>query len=811
MIRFFISTILCLISFNSNYPQWTNQNPAPDGNDLWSTFFIDDTGWIVGEFGFIKKTTNAGLDWIKQTSGTSLTLRSVQFIDQNTGWICGDEGLIIKTTNGGQNWLELTSGISEKLVDIHFYDLNIGWVVGDCETILKTTNSGTSWTIQSSGTSFNLNSVDFVDAFTGYALGDTTLLKTTDGGLNWIEKSPIFTICTNLNSVEFIDTNTGFIGGAEAGAFRRIYKTTDGGESWTSCVLQNIEGDENSDLMKIKGDEFWGITSIFFKDSDNGYAVGGGRYKNIFTTTNGGSTWESKCDEGIYSGGLFSVTGKGWAIGSSGQIFITEDDGNSWVHILSGSGYAYDDINSVFFINENIGWATGRRHLDYNWDFILKTTNGGKLWKTQYCVGSGWINQLHCVSFIDINNGWVIGDSKILRTTNGGADWVEQTSGTTNSLNAITFTDVNNGTAVGSSGTILRTTNGGSNWTQQTSGTTNELYGVSFTDVNNGISVGSNGTILLTTNGGTTWNSVTSGTTNTLNGIKFFNSNLGMCVGDMGTVLFSSDAGENWVAKSSGISNDLKAVTFTNSTSVWIAGSNGKILSTTDLGNNWISYDLVTTNDLTSLFFINESMGWIGGLNGTILKYQIDVTPVELVSFTAYVQNNSVVLNWQTATELNNSGYQIECKANNANWIILGFVPGYGNSISPNSYSYIDNSSFGGNQYYYRLKQIDIDGSYKFSDVIEVEIVPTQFELSQNYPNPFNPSTTIRFSLPQTTQIKINLFNILGEQVATLADGIYESGYHKVTFNAINLPSGTYVYRFESSEFAQVKKMILIK
>ena len=84
------------------YPQWTNQNPVPDGNDLWSTFFIDDTGWIVGEDGFIKKTTNAGLDWIQQTSGTTITLRSVQFIDQNTGWICGDGGLIISTTNGGQ-------------------------------------------------------------------------------------------------------------------------------------------------------------------------------------------------------------------------------------------------------------------------------------------------------------------------------------------------------------------------------------------------------------------------------------------------------------------------------------------------------------------------------------------------------------------------------------------------------------------------------------------------------------------------------------------------------------------------------------
>ena len=95
MKTFYVSFIF-LLTFSITHAQWTNQNPVPDGNDLWSTFFIDDTGWIVGEDGFIKKTTNAGLDWIQQTSGTTITLRSVQFIDQNTGWICGDSGLLSK-------------------------------------------------------------------------------------------------------------------------------------------------------------------------------------------------------------------------------------------------------------------------------------------------------------------------------------------------------------------------------------------------------------------------------------------------------------------------------------------------------------------------------------------------------------------------------------------------------------------------------------------------------------------------------------------------------------------------------------------
>jgi hypothetical protein len=186
--------------------------------------------------------------------------------------------------------------------------------------------------------------------------------------------------------------------------------------------------------------------------------------------------------------------------------------------------------------------------------------------------------------------------------------------------------------------------------------------------------------------------------------------------------------------------------------------------------------------------------------------------PVELTSFTSKYLNDKVQLNWQTKTEVNNYGFNVERRINEGEWDKIGFVEGHGNSNSPKEYSYTDKELFaGGSKFQYRLKQIDTDGQFEYSDVVEVEVVPDQFELSQNYPNPFNPSTTIRFSLPQAAQIKINLYNMLGEQVASIAEGMYESGYHKVTFNASNLPSGTYIYRLESSDFVQVKKMMLIK
>jgi hypothetical protein len=186
--------------------------------------------------------------------------------------------------------------------------------------------------------------------------------------------------------------------------------------------------------------------------------------------------------------------------------------------------------------------------------------------------------------------------------------------------------------------------------------------------------------------------------------------------------------------------------------------------------------------------------------------------PVELTSFTAAYKNSAVMLSWKTETEVNNYGFNVERRINEGEWDSIVFLEGYGNSNSPKEYSYSDKDLFkGGTNFQYRLKQVDSDGSFEYSDVIEIEVIPDQYELSQNYPNPFNPSTTIRFSLPEATQVKINLFNMLGEQVATLAEAMYESGYHKITFNASSLPSGTYIYRLESGNFVQVKKMVLIK
>lgn len=193
------------------------------------------------------------------------------------------------------------------------------------------------------------------------------------------------------------------------------------------------------------------------------------------------------------------------------------------------------------------------------------------------------------------------------------------------------------------------------------------------------------------------------------------------------------------------------------------------------------------------------------------VKYIEPPFPVELTSFTGRVTNEFVQLNWETETEINNYGFNIERKSETSEWTNIGFVLGNGNSNSTKKYNYNDTEPIGGSKFLYRLKQIDNDGKFEYSDVIEVEVIPTRFELSQNYPNPFNPSTTLMFSLPKQTQLKISIYNMLGELVETVAEGQYEAGYFKTNLILSNLASGIYFYRLESKDFTQTRKFVLIK
>jgi len=188
---------------------------------------------------------------------------------------------------------------------------------------------------------------------------------------------------------------------------------------------------------------------------------------------------------------------------------------------------------------------------------------------------------------------------------------------------------------------------------------------------------------------------------------------------------------------------------------------------------------------------------------------EADALPVELTSFTARAAGNVVTLNWETATEVDNNGFDVE-RNSTGTWQKIGFVEGHGTANSPKYYTFTD-KSVTGNKIQYRLRQVDNDGTFEYSNVVEVELAPTTFTLDQNYPNPFNPTTMIRFSLPTASVVTLNVYNTLGEKVVTLLNGAMESGYHQVSFDAANLPSGLYLYEIKAGEFSSIKKMVLLK
>ncbi|MFZ4621667.1 MAG: TIGR03790 family protein [Bacteroidota bacterium] len=189
-----------------------------------------------------------------------------------------------------------------------------------------------------------------------------------------------------------------------------------------------------------------------------------------------------------------------------------------------------------------------------------------------------------------------------------------------------------------------------------------------------------------------------------------------------------------------------------------------------------------------------------------------DALPVELTSFSAHVVNGSVELLWNTATEMNNRGFEVERKAADS-WNKVGFIEGNGTSNSPKSYSFIDNSVNGGT-YSYRLKQIDRNGSFTYSTIVSVNapVREQSFALGQNYPNPFNPSTTINFAVKQAEQTTIKVYSITGQEVATLFNDVAQPGQvYNMKFDGKNLSSGTYIYTLRSASRNEVRKMQLMK
>jgi photosystem II stability/assembly factor-like uncharacterized protein len=458
-------------------------------------------------------------------------------------------------------------------------------------------------------------------------------------------------------------------------------------------------------------------------------------------------------------------------VGDHGTILRTIDGGENWLYLPHDTT---DWLSSVYFVNDNIGCIVGGLGI------IKKTTDGGNSWIGQ--LYGGCCLYLSSVYFVDENNGWVVGVNSgdgppsgiIYKTTDGGINWIYNAGLELGQCSSVFFVNIDTGWVVGSSWgacKLLKTTNSGEMWVEQGIGLNSWPVDVYFIDENIGWTVWADGSILKTT-----------------------------------------DGGENWINQPSGFTNYLYSVQFVNQSTGWAVGTNGIILNTKDGGINWISQPSGTSNDLYSINFANENAGWVVGENGTILKTINGggTIPVELTSFTASAQSGYIELNWSTATEINNLMFEIERSKENSDFVSIGFVEGNGTTTEEHHYNFMDKDVSGFLRY--RLKQVDFDGSYEYSGIIEVEALGNfSYELSQNYPNPLNPSTTISFSIPNSGLVTFKVYDVLGNEVATLVNEEKPAGSHSIEFNASRLVSGIYFYTINAGDFVETKKMILLR
>lgn len=385
-----------------------------------------------------------------------------------------------------------------------------------------------------------------------------------------------------------------------------------------------------------------------------------------------------------------------------------------------------------------------------------------------------WIQQnggttvtLYNIDFIDANTGWIVGTaSKILKTTNGGINWITQIPAIplNRELNDIQMFDAITGYIAGWTNTFLKTTDGGLNWLN-ISVPQGQYNALSFINAQTGWLCSFQGVIRKTTNGGLNWDSLSTGSGGPLRDIQFMNLQTGWVVGDGGYIRKSTDGGNNWFFQFFGTTADFwrNSLCFINLNTGWVVGYNNRIFRTTNSGIQW---DTISLTPGICLHFVNNLTGWTAGDDGDIYK----------------TTNGGLNFYPQTIPVTGGFFTDIEFVNDTTGWAVD----------------------------VYAILHTTNGGTYVAVEPISYNI-PDEYILYQNYPNPFNPKTNIEFSLSQEDNVKITIFDVLGREVYRVFEGKLKAGSYKFEFNGESLSSGIYFYTFYYSNGKITKKMILNK
>ncbi len=688
-------------------------------------------------------TASAQWEW-KNPRPQANDLNDSYFIDEMNGWAVGDYGACIKTTDGGETWEHLQMPINTWYESIQFVNNNKGFIADWSGNLLTTTDAGYNWSVQHFDNYSRLK-VFFIDPNYGWLLstnGAEKIYRTTDGGETWTFH-PLITSNWMLD-LYFIDTLKGFV----TGGFGEILLTTNGGINWSYV---------NSPVTEF-------LHKIFFKNNSEGFIIGANG--TFLQTTDGGITWDYRT-VGQYSleDISFFDAMNGIMVGGSPKVYLTTDGGTSWLDRTYNTISTWA-LNSCNFLSETDCIIFGTI------GDIYKSATKGTSWTSKV---TGYRNTYSDLVFLNSTTGFTVGsEGTLLKTFDGGDTWYKSVQITNEKLTSITFSDNMHGWVAGTNSVFLKSISGGIGWTIDTIPDCIDLYSVDFINNYVGWVAGNYSKILKTTDGGNIWipQPINFSYIIDFSSLSMVDENVGYVCGiyrsfypTRGIIFKTTNGGANWDSLFA-INGGFKSIFFKDSLDGWVVGG-GTTIHTSDGGFSWSNVPIGGGDDI----FFDENLNGIKISNTDILGSNIAVTTDG---------GESWINQPRFADRSLYAAYIIE-----NNFWVTGH---YGTII------FSDNPIITG-----MIHSID---DYKKLD---------NYILSQNYPNPFNPVTRIQYAIGSRQFVTLIVFDLLGREIATLVNEENPAGTYEVFFDGKHLPSGIYFYQLRAGDYRETKKMVMLK
>jgi photosystem II stability/assembly factor-like uncharacterized protein len=690
---------------------------------------------------------------------------TTKVVNANVIWGIGTTR-IVRSVDGGTTWTNVTGNAvvgGGGFFGLDALDSSNAWAATGNGIIYRTTNGGATWATQINVTGTFFNGLKMINANLGYAQGDPVggrwiLLKTTNGGTLWdtLPRLPASSATEAgwNNSFFWTDSLHGWFGTNTS----RVYRTTNGGQSWTSATTPAANS-----------------FGVAFYNRTNGIAI----FQTapfVATTADSGKTWTAATGVTTTPAGVTVVPGSTTAyLNTATDIFISTNSGAAWtneatfatenghvnalnaanVWYLGGTAtalkrntYVAAQFHAIQAVTANIVWTGGDNGT------YARTTNGGTTWQLSAVPGATTMSFFDVAAF-DANTAYLCGtntsgaDGRIYKTTNGGATWTLQLQSTTTGtfFNGIAAWDVNNlvaeGDPVGGEFQVFRTTNGGTNWLPVAADSIPNPLSGEFGGFADG------GDIITTQGTDNAWFGTAYGGTPT----------------NPRRVLRTTNRGVSWQVSNTPLNDGIAGLEFKDALNGFAVSSNAtnNIARTADGGVTWT---LVT------------------GSQPSGPKYAVNYIP----------NSNQVMVSGTSGT-----GYSFN---NGTTWVSIDAISSVGISFATATAGYATRTGLG--------LIVKFNGTLSTPSQVS-SVKPESYALSQNYPNPFNPSTVINYQIKESGNVKLEVFDMLGRKVSTLVDRALSAGSYQATFNAAQLSSGMYYYRLTSGNFLETKKMLLVK